>query len=51
MVYNRWGRKVFQSDNYLNDWGGDGLSDGVYYFILDVPAKPDKKHGTVTILK
>jgi gliding motility-associated-like protein len=51
IIYNRWGRKVFESDNYLNDWGGDGLSEGVYYFVLDVPAKPDKKHGTVTILK
>jgi gliding motility-associated-like protein len=51
IIYNRWGRKVYSSDNYLNDWDGDGLSDGVYYFVLDVPAKPEKVHGTVTILK
>ena len=51
IIYNRWGRKVYSSDNYLNDWDGGNLSEGVYYFVLDVPAKPEKVHGTVTILK
>jgi gliding motility-associated-like protein len=51
MIYNRWGRKVYTSDNYLNNWDGGDLSEGVYYFVLDVPAKPEKVHGTVTILK
>lgn len=50
IVYNRWGRKVYESADYKNDWGGDGHSEGVYYYILDVPAKPEKLHGTVTLI-
>ncbi len=33
-VYNRWGRLVYESDYYKNDWDGGDLSDGVYYYIL-----------------
>tara|TARA_R110001592_G_scaffold259546_1_gene523574 strand:+ start:1018 stop:2547 length:1530 start_codon:yes stop_codon:yes gene_type:complete len=32
MVFNRWGNIVFVSDNYQNEWNGDGLIDGTYYF-------------------
>jgi len=47
-VFNRWGRKVFESSNYDNKWDGGGLSDGVYYYILKSPDK-DALTGTVTI--
>lgn len=33
-VYNRWGRKVFESEQYKNDWNGSGLPSGVYYYSL-----------------
>jgi gliding motility-associated-like protein len=33
-IYDRWGLKLYESDNYLNDWSGSNYSDGVYYFIL-----------------
>lgn len=36
VVYNRWGKKVFESKNYRNDWSGDGVERGVYFFELDV---------------
>ena len=32
VVYNRWGEKVFESENYTNNWSGNGLSNGVYYY-------------------
>ena len=39
MVYNRYGSKVYESENYMNDWNGsykgNPLPDGTYYFILD----------------
>ena len=31
LIYNRWGKKVYENTNYQNDFGGEGLPDGVYY--------------------
>ncbi|MDO7847263.1 LamG-like jellyroll fold domain-containing protein [Hymenobacter sp. M29] len=36
-VYNRWGRAVFQTANYHNEWGADA-APGVYYVLLRRPA-------------
>ncbi|MBO9732900.1 MAG: DUF11 domain-containing protein [Chitinophaga sp.] len=33
-IYNRWGNMVFQSKNYQNNWDGNGLNEGTYYYIL-----------------
>ncbi|WP_460504136.1 T9SS type B sorting domain-containing protein, partial [Hymenobacter agri] len=33
-VYSRWGQRVYQSDDYHNDWDARNLPDGVYYFLL-----------------
>lgn len=47
-VFDRWGRKVYENSNYNNDWKGDNLNDGTYFYILDVP--DDKKYnGYITI--
>ncbi|SFW84728.1 DUF7507 domain-containing protein [Chitinophaga sancti] len=35
-VFNRWGDMVFQSKAYHNEWNGAGLSEGVYYYKLEV---------------
>jgi CHU_C Type IX secretion signal domain/PKD domain len=32
IVYNRWGDKVFESSDYKNDWAGNGLANGLYYY-------------------
>ncbi|MBX2898529.1 MAG: gliding motility-associated C-terminal domain-containing protein [Cyclobacteriaceae bacterium] len=34
IITNRWGKQVFASSNYQNDWTGDDASDGVYYYQL-----------------
>src|SRR5690606_7148196 len=31
-VINRWGNEVYRSDNYQNDWSGQGLTEGTYYY-------------------
>jgi gliding motility-associated-like protein len=41
MVFNRWGNKVYERQNYANDWKAPGLSDGTYYYFLLIPNKPD----------
>ncbi len=35
-IFNRWGKKVYEKENYMNDWDGDGLEAGTYYYILEV---------------
>ena len=36
VVVNRWGNEVYKQDNYQNNWPGDGLNDGTYYYVLQV---------------
>lgn len=33
-VFNRWGRLVHESVNYQNNWDGDDLPPGVYYYLI-----------------
>ncbi|WP_324675285.1 gliding motility-associated C-terminal domain-containing protein [Hymenobacter sp. GOD-10R] len=33
-IFTRWGSKVYETDNYRNDWHGGDLADGVYYYHL-----------------
>ena len=33
-VFNRWGKQVYAADNYQNNWDGQHLSAGVYYYLL-----------------
>jgi gliding motility-associated-like protein/uncharacterized repeat protein (TIGR01451 family) len=35
-IYNRWGNEVYQSKDYQNTWGASGLSEGTYYYVLDL---------------
>jgi gliding motility-associated-like protein len=33
-VYSRWGQRVYQTDDYHNNWDARGLPDGIYYYLL-----------------
>jgi gliding motility-associated-like protein len=35
-VWNRWGVLVYEQENYQNNWDGDDLPEGTYYYVLDV---------------
>ena len=53
-AYDRWGRKVFSATNYKSeDWDGDHLADGTYYYILKCTGQwsDDIVHGSVTIMR
>ncbi len=52
-IYNRWGAVVYEKENYVNDWDGQDLSDGVYFYTLEYHTyfRKDKAQGTVTILR
>jgi len=34
IVFNRWGKQIYRSENYANNWNGDSHSDGLYFFHL-----------------
>ncbi len=36
-IFDRWGKKVFKTDNYQNNWKAAGNHDGTYYYVLEVP--------------
>jgi gliding motility-associated-like protein len=49
-IYNRWGNKIYENIDYTNNWNGDGVSDGTYYYVLDL-SDGRSLHGFITILK
>lgn len=51
-IYNRWGRNVFEHDDYKNDWNGEKLADGIYFYIVTVSdSEQGTKTGHVTIMR
>jgi len=32
VITNRWGKEVYRSGDYKNDWSGENSDDGVYYY-------------------
>ena len=52
-VFNRGGRTVFEAENYDNNWDGDNLPDGVYYYVLECKGTKnnDVFKGSVTIIR
>ena len=40
-VFNRWGNKLFESDNYQNDWDGAEHPSGTYFYVLQ-PGSTDE---------
>ncbi|MDX1905280.1 MAG: gliding motility-associated C-terminal domain-containing protein [Thermonemataceae bacterium] len=38
-IWNRWGKLVFSSDDYKNDWGKEKeITSGTYYYFLESPS-------------
>ncbi|WP_167335410.1 Calx-beta domain-containing protein [Pedobacter kyungheensis] len=35
-IVNRWGNEVFRAKGYQNNWTGEGLNEGTYYYLLRV---------------
>lgn len=55
-IYNRWNNVVFDASPYLNDWKGvnnkgENLSDGVYYYVLDLKNGKDPYVGYIVITR
>lgn len=53
LVFNRYGKRVYSRNNYLGDWDGDNLKDGVYFYVLRAKGffGTDVFRGSVTIMR
>ena len=36
IIFNRWGNEIYSASPYLNDWTPEGLTDGIYFYILKI---------------
>lgn len=50
-IFNRWGNEVFTAKNYNNDWDGENLADGTYYYVIRFEESDRVHKGAVTILR
>ena len=52
VIFKRWGRIVYHSTDYQNDWDGGGLSDGTYFYVLKCKGLKEEVQyqGSVMIL-
>lgn len=50
-IVSRDGRKVYNSDDYANDWDGSGLPSGVYFYTLTSTIKPEQWKGEVSLIR
>lgn len=49
VIYNRWGRRIFEASPYQNNWG-NGIENGVYYYLLTTPGGTQCK-GWIQVLE
>jgi gliding motility-associated-like protein len=49
-IYNRWGKLIYENQNYNNDWAGANVEAGVYYYELKAENETTCK-GWVSVLK
>ena len=53
-VYDRWGRKIFHTTNYVNStWDAAKLPDGTYFYVFAGHGLygDDMHHGSITVFK
>ncbi len=56
IIFNRWGNKVWETDDYQNNWDGTAkngkeLPDGTYFYIITVGGSDKQFKGDINILR
>jgi hypothetical protein len=52
LIFDRWGRKIYDDSNYQSDWRAQGVPDGAYYYKLKTVGfyNTETYKGSITIL-
>lgn len=50
LVYNRWGKLVYENRRYDDSWSGEGLEAGTYFYEVEIENEPTCK-GWVQIIR
>ena len=50
-VYNRWGERVYFSEDYRNDWNGEGLPNGFYFYKMHSTALRQEVKGWLNVVR
>jgi gliding motility-associated-like protein len=50
-IVTRYGKEVYSSQNYQQDWDGKGLPSGVYFYYISLPGKAAPIRGWVQVLR
>jgi gliding motility-associated-like protein len=50
-VFSRWGKMVYDRRDYNDEWAGDGLPDGPYYYLLTAPDGSITAKGWVEVTR
>lgn len=50
VIFNRWGGKVYESEDYQDDWDGGNVGAGVYYYEIQIEGETTCK-GWVQVIK
>jgi gliding motility-associated-like protein len=49
IITNRWGKEVYTSRKYENNWGGGEIADGIYYYRINLIG--ESRTGWVEIMR
>ncbi len=51
LIFNRWGKKVYESKDYNNDWDGENLPSGTYFYVVSAPTLSQTLKGSITLIR
>lgn len=53
-IINRWGDRVYHAQGYKNNWTGEGLNEGTYFYVLKIKSSSgtwQSYKGYITLLR
>lgn len=50
-IFNRWGKEVYFSSAYQNNWNGEGCDPGIYFYSLIEDCSQEQLKGSVQIIR